>query len=160
MRSAVTNNVFVFNPLNYSGNEQCMLKFIAQNDSTTCFKNNVVYKQQDLFLVYDVKNFQKLNNELIFHQQFNDTIYRFDPGRKTLSVSCYFDFGNSTLPYDLLGSSNRFNNESSNYGYLYDVCENNSYVIVTINYKGENEKYVINKKNGKSFSVDNKQYMF
>lgn len=70
----VIDNVFAIYPLNYAGYEPCMFKFIAQNDSSTCFKNNVVYRQQDLFLVYDLKNFQKLNNELIFHQQFNDTI--------------------------------------------------------------------------------------
>ncbi len=156
-RFEVINNMYVINPLNLSGDEPCMLKVIPENDSTTCFKNNVVYKQNDLFLTYDVKNFQKLTDELIFHQQFNDTIYRFDPENKTLSVSYYFDFGNFRLPYDLLGSLNRFNDESSNYGYLYDVCENNSYVFVTINYKGENEKYVINKKSGKIFSVDKKQ---
>jgi hypothetical protein len=153
-RFEVINNMLVINPLNYSGNEQCMLKLIEENDSTTCFKNNIVFKQQDLFLAYDVKNFQKLNNELIFHQQFNDTIYRFDPKSKALSISYYFDFGNSKFPIDLLGSLSRFNDESSKYGYLSDVCENNSYVFVTIFYKGENEKYVINKSNGKSFSID------
>jgi hypothetical protein len=156
-RFEVIDNMYVINPLNYSGSEPCMLKVLAQDDSTTCFKNNVLYKQQNLFLVNDVKNFQKINNELIFHQQFNDTIYRFDSENRKLSVSYYFDFGNLKLPLDLLGSSISFNNESSNYGYLYDVCESNSYVFATIFYKGKYEKYVIDKKTGKSYSVDKKQ---
>lgn len=57
----------------------------------------------------------------------------------------------------MLGSSTRFEEESPKYGYLYDVCENNSYVFVTIFYRGEYEKYVINKKSGKSFPVDTRQ---
>jgi hypothetical protein len=156
-RFEVIDNIYVINPLNYSGSEPCMLKVLAQDDSTTCFKNNVLYKQQNLFLVNDVKNFQKINNELIFHQQFNDTIYRFDSENRKLSVSYYFDFGNLKLPLDLLGSSISYNNESSNYGYLYDVCESDNYVFATIFYKGEYEKYVINKKTGKSYSIDKKQ---
>jgi hypothetical protein len=156
-RFEVFNNMYFINPLNYSGNEPCMLKVIAEDDSTICFSNYVTYKQQDLFLVNEVKNFQKINKELLFHQQFNDTIYRFDLQNRKLSASYYFDFDNLKLPYHLLGSLSTWNNESSKYGYLNDVCENNNYVFATISYKGENEKYVINKKSGKSYFIDKKQ---
>lgn len=158
-RFEVINKMYVIHPLNYSGNEPCMLKITEENDSTICFKNNVLFKLQDLFLVYDIKNFQKLNDELIFHQQFNDTIYRFDPRNKTLSAGYYFDFGNIRLPLELLGNSRSFDNKSKNYGYLDDVCENGNYVFVTIFYKGEYEKYVINKKTGKSFAINKDQYL-
>lgn len=158
-RFEVIDNMYVINPLNYMGNEPCMLKIIDKNDSTICFKNNILYKLQDLFLVYDIKNFQKLKNGLFFHQQFNDTIYRFDPLNKTLSASYYFDFGNIRLPLDLLGSSAMYENESSKYGYVDDVCENGILVFVTIFYKGEFEKYVINKKSGKIYAVNKNQYV-
>lgn len=156
-RFEVFDNMYFINPLNYSGNEPCMLKVVAEDDSTICFNNYVKYEQRDLFLIYDIKSFQKLNNELIFHQQFNDTIYRYNPQNRKLHVSYSFDFGSLKLPYHLLGSLTSWNNESSKYGYLHDVCENNNYVFATISYKGENEKYVINKKTGESYFIDKQQ---
>lgn len=158
-RLEVINNMFVVNPLNYTGKEPCMLKIIEENNSPTCFKNNVLYNSQDFFQVFDIKNLQKFDKELIFHQQFNDTIYRFDPRDKTLSARYYFDFGNALFPLDLLENIGKYRDESSNYGYLEDVCENSSYIFVTIFYKGENERYVINKKSGKSFAVNENQLL-
>jgi len=158
-RLEVFNNMYVVYPLNYSGKEPCMLKIIDENDSSTCLKNNVSYNSQDFFQVYDIKNFQKLDNELIFHQQFNDTIYRFDPRAKTLSVNYYFDFGSSKFPLDLLENIVKYQDKSSGYGYLEDVCENGSYVFVTIFYKGESERYVINKKTGKSYAINKDKFL-
>jgi len=158
-RLEVINNMYVVNPWNYTGKEPCMLKIIEENNSPTCFKNDVLYNSQDFFQVFDFKNLQKFDKELIFHQQFNDTIYRFDPRDKTLSARYYFDFGNAMFPLDLLENIGKYRDESSNYGYLEDVCENGSYIFVTIFYKGENERYVINKKNGKSYAVNENQFL-
>ena len=101
----------------------------------------------------------KSDKELIFHQQFNDTIYKFDPRDKTLSARYYFDFGNAMFPLDLLENIGKYRDGSSNYGYLDDVCENGSYIFVTIFYKGENERYVINKKSGRSYAVNENQFL-
>lgn len=156
-RIEVINNMYVVYPLNYTGKEPCMLKIIEGNDSSTCLKNNVLYNSQDFFQVFDIKNFQKLGKELIFHQQFNDTVYRFDPGEKTLSVRYYFDFADAKFPLDLLENIDKYEDKSSAYGYLEDVCESGSYIFVTVFYKGEDEKYVINIKTGKSYAIDKNQ---
>jgi len=158
-RLEVINNIYVVYPLNYTGNEPCMLKIIDENDSSTCLKNNVLYNSQDFFQVYDIKNFQRLGKELIFHQQFNDTVYSFDPRDKSLSARYYFDFADAKFPIDLLENIDKYQDKSSGYGYLEDVCENGSYVFVTIFYKGGSEKYVINRKTGRSYAINKNQYL-
>ena len=156
-RLEVFNNLYVVYPLNYTGKEPCMLKILEENASPSCIKNNVLYNSQDFFQVYDIKNFQRLGKELIFHQQFNDTVYSFDPRDKSLSARYYFDFADAKFPLDLLENINKYQDKSSAYGYLEDVCESGSYIFVSIFYKGEDEKYVINRKTGKSYTIDKNQ---
>jgi hypothetical protein len=155
-RFEVFNNLYVAHPSNIFGNAPCMLKIIAENDSAVCVGNHLLFEPQDLFLVYTVKNFQKINDGLIFMQHFNDTVYRFKSNTKTFSADYYFDFGSARFPANLLASSAGFDTQSSNYGYLKDVTENSKYLFVTIFYRGKDEKYVIDKSAGNSYSVEEK----
>lgn len=149
----VFNNMYIAHPLNFFGNEPCMLKIIDENDSTTCIPNNLIIDKQDFFLVSNVKNFQKTGEEFIFQQQFNDTVYRFNPDTKTFSACYYFDFKSAKLPAGLLENSSSFDNQSSIYGYIFDITESNEYIFLSIFYREKLEKYVINKKNNKTYFV-------
>ena len=143
---------FLINPMNLFGNEAYKIKLTTYTgDSIAYFKNDILYKSQDNLLYPTVKFFQRYHDEIVFRQQFNDSIYTFIPHTKDLVIRYYFDFGDAHFPFELLESSENFRTQSVNYGFVEDITETDDYVFLHITYKGKSEKYILRKGSDGSF---------
>jgi len=140
------DGLFLISPMNLFGNELYKIKLTSYaGDSITYFKNNILYTSQDNLLYPTVKCFQRYHNEIVFRQQFNDSIYTFIPNTKDLMIRYYFDFGDAHFPPDLLESAAKFKTQSVNYGFVEDVTETDDHIFLHITYKGKSDKYIIRK---------------
>jgi hypothetical protein len=151
----VENSYFMINPMNLFGDlkyKLLMLNF--RGDTIYSAANDILFDVQEIMLNPDGKTFQKLNDEIIFRQQFNDTVYTISSkGSPHLSVRYYFDFANAKFPVDLLGNPDRFDIESNRYAFIHDISETTDYIFVDILFKGEKEQYIINKKTDEYYNV-------
>lgn len=153
-RFEATRDLFLVNTLNLMGNDP--YKFMTTShdgDSLTKYPNHIVFEMEDLFLLPDVKTFQKYHDDYIFRQRFNDTIYTFSPEQNALSMRYFFDFGTKRLPLSLLANSERFDKESIHYGYIYDLSETKNHIFLAIIYHGKTEKYLIDKTSNQSYTL-------
>jgi hypothetical protein len=151
---ASLDNYVLFRTMNITGQEENKLIVTTLNgDSVTSSSNGILYSNPGFSLYYSLKSFQKYDDELIFHQLFNDTVYTFNPHNQTLIPRYCFDFANEKLPIDELGQ----NKQLSQYAYLDYITETPDYIYVTIAYKGKSENYIICKNSGNIFQPDDKQ---
>ncbi|WP_456086615.1 6-bladed beta-propeller [Parabacteroides sp.] len=118
--------------------------------------NDIHYKFQDMFALPSIKNIQPINQEeILIRQNFNDTIYTYARSTNGLNFRYIFEFGDSKLPYDLLGSHERFVKENENYAYLSDVTETKNRIYVDFVFHGKSKKVIIDKSKDKIYEVQN-----
>ncbi len=151
---AVDDRYLLAAPLNMFGNAEDKLLLVTfAGDTITRFRNDIRFSADfnDIFMIHDFMTFGRLSDGYLFRQQFNDTIYTFRDDAKTLSVRYYFDFAGQHLPSAALESHTKFTQGSPDYGYVNDIAETDTHIFVTIVFRGNNERYVIEKASGKSF---------
>lgn len=119
------------------------------------FNNDVKYELQDFYMYPEVKTIQTLNNDIIFRQPFNDTIYTYNPQKQLLEKRYVFNFGSLHMPYDILAGYDQFTSQSNNYCFIDDITESNDFIFVDLSNCGNSEKYVINKSEVITYRVDN-----
>lgn len=131
------------------GSESLKLQ-VMKTDGEVLYRspNDIHYEFQDMFAIPSIKNIQTINQEeILIRQNFNDTIYTYDPSTNRLNFRYIFAFGSSKLPYELLGSHERFEKENENYAYVSDVTETNNRIYVDFVFHGKSKKVIIDKSN-------------
>ncbi len=153
-RFELVKESFLINPLFFLGSEQNKLILMSFNqDTLKHYHNDLQFVPRNTFIEPDRKTFQKYNNEIIFRQMFNDTIYTFHPTDGNLSIRYYFDFGNIKLPMNVLGDMEQFERTSNEKAYLNDITETEDYIFATVMYKRKEKRYIIHKTSGKNYST-------
>lgn len=119
------------------------------------FNNDINYELQDFYMYPDVKTIQVLNNDVIFRQSFNDTIYTYHTQEQSLDKRFVFNFENLHLPYDILAGYEQFSSQYKNYCFIQDITESNDFIFIDLSNCGKSEKYVMSKSEEVAYKVDN-----
>lgn len=151
-----TNNQILISTMNASGVEKDkLIVYDAKGKELAHFNNDVKYELQEFYMYPDIKTIQILDQDVIFRQPFNDTIYTYNPQKQSLEKRFVFDFENLHMPYDILASYDLFSSQYTNYCFIEDITEDNDFLFINLSNCGKSEKYVINKSEGASYKVDN-----
>lgn len=93
---------------------------------------------------------------MIVRQNFNDTIFNYNPQTKSFKAKYIFDFGDAKLPYDILGDEKKFHLNSSKYAYITGFTETSPYLYVNVTAYGKDAKYIFDKKTHRCFLPENR----
>lgn len=151
-----SNNQILLSTMNTTGVEKDkLIVYDANGKELVRFNNDVKYELQDFYMYPDIKTIQQLNDDVIFRQPFNDTIYTYNPKKQLLEKRFVFDFENLYMPYDILASYDLFSSQYKNYCFVEDVTESNDFLFVNLSNCGRSEKYVISKSEQVTYRVEN-----
>lgn len=151
-----TENQILLSTMNTTGIEKDkLIVYDAHGKELIRFNNDIKYELQDFYMYPDIKTIQILNNDVIFRQPFNDTIYTYKPQKQEIEKRFIFDFENLHMPYDILAGYDLFSSQYKNYCYVEDITESNDFIFINLSNCGKSEKYVINKSENVTYRVDN-----
>ena len=148
-------NILLCYPMNIFGNQPNSLIAIDENgDTLKEFKNELTFELKGNPFMMPVNGaFYQANGSTCFKQFLSDTLYAFDSENLNLIPRYIFEEANS-LPLELLGNFNQFNNESKNYSWLSRVLETDKHLFLTLHSHGKDEKVVYFKDQKKLFPAD------
>jgi len=153
----VINSDILLTYINIMGNDK--FKTVAltpKGDTLATASNYMKYTPTGFFLLPSIKNMEVFDKNMIIRQNFNDTIFNYNPQTKSFKAKYIFDFGGAKLPYDILGDEKKFNLNSSKYAYITDFTETNSYLYVNSTVYGKDAKYIFDKKMHRCFVPENR----
>ena len=103
------------------------------------------------FVVSNYKFIQLLGDEMIYRQNFNDTIYTCRYANQSLSTRYLFDFGSMKPPYSILGNSMAFEQKERSYAFIKDVTESPIHIFLYLQVGGKDVRFIKEKKNSKTY---------
>ncbi len=111
--------------------------------------NHRKYDFNNVFVLYSSPRFFYLhNNDVVFHKQFSDTLYNFEPNTLSLTPRVIFDNPNSPTLDDYA------NHNLKAKTYVSSLIEYGNYIIMKISDRDESSVYVVDRTTSKSYKAD------
>ena len=114
-------------------------------------RNDIKFQGESPFVVSNYKFIQLLGDEMIYRQNFNDTIYTCRYANQSLSTRYLFDFGSMKPPYSILGNSMAFEQKERSYAFIKDVTESPIHIFLYLQVGGKDVRFIKEKKNSKTY---------
>ncbi len=135
------------------GTEKLRLAEISQEGDTLATDNNNFFFNSENLMVFPVyKSFIKYGKDVIYQQQFQDTIYTYNPRTHELDYRYSFDFDRKVSIQEAFSDlKSKFENLVIISNYLED--KNYIYIDLYIN-TASHEMYIISKQDGSCYKAD------
>lgn len=143
------NGELLANPYNGMGNaEDKLVISTLRGDTLKRFNNYQLFSMEQNFMMPYLSAFNPYGNDVIFRQQFSDTVFTFQPITRTLTPRYVFDFNGLGLTPEVLAKGGQ---ALDNHVYVSELYEDSQYIYLCLSEKRKSRLYLIRKGENKIY---------